>query len=350
VTELTVVGRAPLSLDQKIQFAKALAASNLLPRQYQGNPANLLFALEYAEALHVSPINAITSIHVIEGKPSASADLIAALVRRAGHKLRVTGDDRRAVAQIVRADDPGFTFEVEWTLDRARAAGLTNKGVWKQYPAAMLRSRAITEVARAAASDALFGVVYTPEELGAPADDYDPPPRPAVRPIDLSDAIVVDERDARIQLAVAAGVRPDAAALLVDEEEPTTPPSDSPALGAGLPEARDRAAVTEEPVHARPEANVQVEDPPMLPLEDWEQRVIDERFAARPAKPQEPVSPRMIREGQRATLQAEFRAHGYDRDARLAWITGFLEREVASANDLTELEADRVLDAIKAER
>lgn len=167
-TDLTVPARA--SLPDKMQYAKAMAGSNLLPRQYQGNPANLLFALEYADALGVSPINAITSIHVIEGKPTASADLIAGLVRRAGHRLRVTGDDRSATVVLIRADDPDFEYTATWTLERAKAAGLTGKGVWKSYPAAMLRSRAITEVARMGASDALYGVIYTPEEIGAEVD------------------------------------------------------------------------------------------------------------------------------------------------------------------------------------
>ncbi len=197
-TDLTVPARA--SLPDKMQYAKAMAGSNLLPRQYQGNPANLLFALEYADALGVSPINAITSIHVIEGKPTASADLIAGLVRRAGHKLRVSGDDRTATAQIIRADDPDFTYEVTWTLDRAKAAGLAGKAVWKQYPAAMLRSRAITEVARMGASDALYGVIYTPEEVGADVDlDGDPAPAPAPPPAapapveEVHEAEVVDD-------------------------------------------------------------------------------------------------------------------------------------------------------------
>lgn len=155
------------TMSAKIEYAKALAHSNLLPKQYQQQPANLLYALEYADALGVSPINAITSIHVIEGKPSASADLIAAMIRRAGHKLRVTGDEKSATAILIRADDPDFEYRAAWTLEKARAAGLTNKNVWKSFPGAMLRSRAITEVARMGASDALFGVVYTPEELGA---------------------------------------------------------------------------------------------------------------------------------------------------------------------------------------
>lgn len=158
------------SLPEKMQYAKALAESGMLPSQYRKQPANLLYALEYAESLGLHPMAAITGIHVIEGKPSASSALISALVRRAGHKLRVRGNDQEAVAQIVRADDPDFTFEVRWTMARAEQAGLARKQVWKNYPAAMLKARAITEVARDACEEALSGMHYTPEELGANVD------------------------------------------------------------------------------------------------------------------------------------------------------------------------------------
>lgn len=158
---------APATLPDKMEYAKALAASGMLPAQYRNQPANLLYALEFADSLGLHPMAAITGVHVIEGKPSASSALISALVRRAGHKLRITGDDTRAVAQIVRADDPGFTFECTWTMDRAKQAGLANKKVWQNYPAAMLKARAITEVAREACEEALSGMHYTPEELGA---------------------------------------------------------------------------------------------------------------------------------------------------------------------------------------
>ena len=158
------------SLPEKMQYAKALAESGMLPSQYRKQPANLLYALEYAESLDLHPMAAITGIHVIEGKPSASSALISALVRRAGHKLRVRGNDQEAVAQIVRADDPDFTFEARWTMARAEQAGLARKAVWKNYPAAMLKARAITEVARDACEEALSGMHYTPEELGANVD------------------------------------------------------------------------------------------------------------------------------------------------------------------------------------
>ncbi|MEU4256315.1 hypothetical protein AB0B42_00455 [Streptomyces fradiae] len=156
------------SLPDMVRYAEHLANANLLPGQYRKQPANVLFAMEYGRTLGITPIAAITGIHVIEGKPSASAALISGLVRQAGHKLRVRGNDQEAWAQIIRADDPTYEgYQVTWTLERARQAGLAGKDVWKKYPAAMLKARAITEVARDACEEVLFGLHYTPEELGA---------------------------------------------------------------------------------------------------------------------------------------------------------------------------------------
>lgn len=165
--------------------AEALAEARLLPPDYRQQPANILLAIQTGAPLGFGVMESIQGINVISGKPSMSADLIQAAVRKAGHKLRVTGDDTFAEAVLIRADDPDFQFKVRWDMDRAKAAGLTGKDNWKHYPAAMLRSRAITEVARMGAADALHGVIYAPEELGAAVTqegvvvDAPQPPKPA---------------------------------------------------------------------------------------------------------------------------------------------------------------------------
>lgn len=216
-------------LSEKMEWSRAIAPSGLLPKQYQGNPANLLFAVEYADALGVERIHAITSIHVIEGKPSASADLIAATVRRAGHRLRVVGDDTYAEAHLIRADDPEFTYTARWDMAKARSANLAGKGVWKNYPGAMLRSRAITEVARMGASDALFGVAYTPEELGAEIDANGTPLRSqpmSSAPAPASGAERMGAILGTPTVSGAGGAPDDAPA--VAGSEPATPASESP--------------------------------------------------------------------------------------------------------------------------
>jgi len=193
-------------LSERMNYAKALAAASLLPAQYRGQPANVLLAMEYGDALGLSAIAAIQGVNVIDGKPTASAQLIGALVRRAGHRLRVetSPDGTSARATIIRSDDPDFPFTCVWSMDRAQAAGLAGRGAWKTYPEAMLKARAITEVARDACPEVLSGVAYTPEELGA--DDggtitsatWETPPPPAPVNVDgdtgeILDAEIVDE-------------------------------------------------------------------------------------------------------------------------------------------------------------
>ena len=158
------VYREPISA--RMEYAKALAASQLLPAAYVRQPQNVLVAMEAGAALGLPPIQALTSINVIKGKPAVSADLMAAVIRKAGHKLRVESDDQHCTATVIRADDPDAPMSVTWDEAKARRAGLWgNRGPWSQYPAAMLRARAISEVARMAANDALMGVIYTEEEL-----------------------------------------------------------------------------------------------------------------------------------------------------------------------------------------
>jgi hypothetical protein len=220
-TEIATVGGNDLAT--KIEYAKALAVSPLLPKDYQRNPGNLLFAIEYADALGIKPIHAITSIHVISGKPTASADLIAAVVRRAGHKLRITSSDTEATAELIRADDPDFTYTATWTLAKAKAAQLLSNPSWGKYPAAMLRSRAITEVARQGASDALYGVVYSPEEMGADVDQAGAPVAAVevTRPVERSGS-------ARLAAAVGAVEEPHDAQVIDTNTGELFPTTDTP--------------------------------------------------------------------------------------------------------------------------
>lgn len=161
------------SVPDRMRYASALAEASLLPDAYRRQPANVLLALESGAALGVAPMVAIQEIHVIKGKPTLSAQLQSALVRRAGHRLRVTGDATRAVCEITRADDPDFTFRSEWTMERAREAGLLSNDTWKKYPQNMLKARAISECARDACPDVIVGFGYTAEELGDETDVAD---------------------------------------------------------------------------------------------------------------------------------------------------------------------------------
>nr|DAQ92425.1 MAG TPA: RecT protein [Caudoviricetes sp.] len=162
----------PHAIDARVRYAKALAASSIIPDAYRGQPANVLVAIETGAALGIPAPQALGGLAVIKGKPTMTADLMSAVVRRAGHRLRVTEHDGAVTASLVRSDDPEFTYKVTWDRAKAERAGLWGtRGPWVSYPGQMLRSRAVAEVCRQGASDALMGVIYSPEEMGAPVDE-----------------------------------------------------------------------------------------------------------------------------------------------------------------------------------
>ena len=154
-----------ITLADQRNFAELTAGAALAPKAYQGDPGSILIAVNLGTSMGLSPAESLYRIHVIEGKPSASAELITSNVRRAGHRLRSQGDAVSATVEIVRSDDPDFTNTVTWTIDDAERAGLLGKDNWRKYPAAMLLARATTQCARQACPEALYGVIYTPEEL-----------------------------------------------------------------------------------------------------------------------------------------------------------------------------------------
>jgi hypothetical protein len=169
-------------LDEKMRYVQTLtSAGSLIPKglhdQGHPSPGKVLLVLETGAMLGIHPMAAMGGIHIIEGKATISPGLMSGLVRKAGHKLRVTttgsikGGDFAATATLTRSDDPDFTYSATWTIARAVTAGLAGKDVWKKYGEAMCKARSISEVCREGAEDCLMGVSYTPEEMGALVDN-----------------------------------------------------------------------------------------------------------------------------------------------------------------------------------
>ena len=218
-------------MTDRIEHAKIVAQSSLIPAEYRGKPADIVWAMDIGDALGVPYTQVMQSMVVARGKMTMSADLMGAVVRRAGHKLRLREDGDSVTADLIRADDPDYTFTVTWDKAKAQAAGLWgSRGPWQQYPRQMLRARAITEVCRQGASDALAGSAYTPEELEAtPAQNA--PQKPAQDRVrrDMTRTILMDYchetgRDANEvwQWAQAAGADmddPDSLSAVIDKWE-----------------------------------------------------------------------------------------------------------------------------------
>lgn len=181
-------------MTDRIEHAKIVAQSSLIPAEYRGKPADIVWAMDIGDALGVPYTQVMQSMVVARGKMTMSADLMGAVVRRAGHKLRLREDGDSVTADLIRADDPDYTFTVTWDKAKAQAAGLWgSRGPWQQYPRQMLRARAITEVCRQGASDALAGTVYAAEELEAtPAQNTPQMPSADRTQRDMTRTILMD--------------------------------------------------------------------------------------------------------------------------------------------------------------
>lgn len=212
-------------LQERADYIARLAPSTILPTAYRGNAANAFVAAETGAALGLEPLQALASIAVINGRATLSSDLMAAVIRRAGHTLRIVENSPESVtATLIRADDKKFEFTVTWDKDKAVKAGLWGqRGPWSQYPTQMLRARAITEVARQGASEALMGMIYSPEDFGATITDTG----------EVIEAEIVNEAPAKPATAAAKpaskpAVKPSQPAPL---DKPLTPAQASVAKG-----------------------------------------------------------------------------------------------------------------------
>lgn len=126
----------------------------------------------------------MTGIHLIEGKPSVGANLLAQAVKRSGrYNYRVVRhDDTECVIAFFEGGEQ--VGESSFSMKDAQAAGVAGRGPWKSYPKAMLFARALSQGVRWHCPDVLGGTTaYVPEELGAQVDGegnvIDVPSRPA---------------------------------------------------------------------------------------------------------------------------------------------------------------------------
>ena len=156
----------PRDIDEGYEMAKLLVASGLLPRGIQ-RPEAAFAIIAAGRELGLTAMQSLRSIHIIEGKPSLSADLVAALCKSRPdvclYFRLVESTDRVARYETHRRGEPEPT-PMSFTIEQAQRAGVAGKDNWKKYPEAMLRARCITALARAVYPDLAMGV-YDPDEV-----------------------------------------------------------------------------------------------------------------------------------------------------------------------------------------
>lgn len=128
----------PDTLRERMAYARALSQSGLIPRAFRSQrpgedgvretTANVLLATELGRELGLSPLQALTSVNVVEGRPGLGAEAQLARILDAGHDAWIdeASDSLSATVHGIRYRDgePGRQQSFTYTLEDAQRAGL----------------------------------------------------------------------------------------------------------------------------------------------------------------------------------------------------------------------------------
>lgn len=180
------------SHDVEMAKANAIAkAGDLLPRTYRGNPGAVLLAMDWADRVGLSVMDAIHGVAWVQGKPVIDATLLRALATRAGYRVLVTDASRESATAKVVLQTGETLGTVTYTIEDAKTAGLAGKDNWKKNPEDMLVARATSRAVRRYCSDALVGGALTEDE--AEVLEVDVPTVTVTAPVaDVDDSDVTD--------------------------------------------------------------------------------------------------------------------------------------------------------------
>lgn len=210
--QLTTIrqGFAPTTITEAIQFSEMLAASQMVPKAYQGKPQDILVCVQWGMELGLAPLQALQNIAVINGKPSVYGDAMMALVQASpvceGIDEHIENEKTPNPVAVCIAKRKGRNPVIaRFSVEDAKRAGLWGKqGPWQAYPKRMLAMRARGFALRDAFPDVLKGLITSeeaadyPDEAkprekdvtpAKPANPLDAIAPPAPSPVDLAPII-----------------------------------------------------------------------------------------------------------------------------------------------------------------
>lgn len=134
--------------------------------------AQAVVKILYGRELGFSPVVSMMGIHVIEGKPALSANLMGAMVKRSGkYDYRVTKlTDVECTLDFTQDGQP--VGQSSFTMQDAQKARVIRDGSgWTKYPRNMLFARALSNGVKLFCPELSACPIYVPEELGAEVNE-----------------------------------------------------------------------------------------------------------------------------------------------------------------------------------
>jgi len=163
---------APASFSELVQFAEMAAKSQLVPKEYRNQPADIMLAVQLGSEIGLRPMQSLQNIAVVNGRPAVWGDALPGLCKASPvyDDLIETWEheddpDRLTAVCIAKRHGAAPVTARFSTMDAKRAGLWTKPGPWQTYPRRMLQMRARSFALRDAFPDVLKGLIAVEEAL-----------------------------------------------------------------------------------------------------------------------------------------------------------------------------------------
>ena len=143
-----------------MSIGKAFAESGMFPDIKSA--AQAIVKIQAGAELGIAPFAAMSGIHIISGKPTIGAGVMAAMVKSSGkYNYRVI-EQTDKVCSIEYYEGAEMIGTSTFTIEDAKKAGTKNT---EKFPRNMLFARAMSNGVKWYTPDVFAGPVYVPEEM-----------------------------------------------------------------------------------------------------------------------------------------------------------------------------------------
>ena len=155
--------RTQMPLNELMSISKAFAESGMFADTRQA--AQAIVKVQAGQEMGISPFAAMSGIHIIQGKPTVGAGIIASCIKRSGkynYKVKELTETNCAIDFYEGEENIGTSI---FSIADAKKAGTKNLD---KFPKNMLFARAISNGVKFYCPDVFNGPVYVPEEMEQP--------------------------------------------------------------------------------------------------------------------------------------------------------------------------------------
>lgn len=156
--------------DHEMMVYHTMAEQAVSSKMYRGigEKAGVMMIMLSARELGIPPMQALNGgINIINGKAEISARMMSALIRKAGHEIKIKQSTDEICILVGKRADTGEIEESSFSVAEAQKAGLIKpNGGWVKCPKDMCFARALSRLGRQLFSD-VIGIGYVEGEIKA---------------------------------------------------------------------------------------------------------------------------------------------------------------------------------------